>query len=135
MANGTARIPLGTVAHFGLAVQDPERSAAFWTASFDMVERFRHGEAIGVGNAALMIVLHRGTPHPATFGHLAFHLADMATLRQAVTILKAHGVPLEDPDDEIGPVAPGSPHLGLWFHDPDGYRWELMVVNGAQATS
>ena len=42
------------------------------------------------------------------------------------------GVALENdaiPGDEIGPEAPGSPHLGLWFHDPDGYRWELSVQN------
>jgi hypothetical protein len=32
---------------------------------------------------------------------------------------------------EIGPTSPGSPHMGLWFHDPDGYRWELSVQNGA----
>ena len=35
-------------------------------------------------------------------------------------------------DDEIGPEAPGSPHMGLWFVDPDGYRWELSVQNGAK---
>jgi hypothetical protein len=45
--------------------------------------------------------------------------------------LKKNGVELEDPGDEIGPVAPGSPDVGLWFHDPDGYRWELSVQNGA----
>jgi hypothetical protein len=22
--------------------------------------------------------------------------------------------------------------MGLWFHDPDGYRWELSVQNGAR---
>jgi predicted lactoylglutathione lyase len=41
-------------------------------------------------------------------------------------------VDLEDPGDEIGPEAPGAPHYGLWFHDPDGYRWELSVQNAAQ---
>jgi catechol 2,3-dioxygenase-like lactoylglutathione lyase family enzyme len=39
---------------------------------------------------------------------------------------------LEDPGDEIGPEAPGSPHMGLWFHDPDGYRWELSVQDAAE---
>ncbi|MEY2574336.1 MAG: hypothetical protein QOJ87_2549, partial [Verrucomicrobiota bacterium] len=33
----------------------------------------------------------------------------------------------EDPGHEIGPEAPGSPHLGIWFRDLDGYRWELSV--------
>ncbi len=32
-----------------------------------------------------------------------------------------------DPGEEIGPEAPGSKNMGLWFHDPDGYRWELSV--------
>jgi hypothetical protein len=46
--------------------------------------------------------------------------------------LKKSGVELEDPGDEIGLTSPGSPHMGLWFHDPDGYRWELSVQNGAR---
>ena len=56
----------------------------------------------------------------------------MAALRAALADLRHRGVALEDPGNEIGPEAPGSPHLGLWFHDPDGYRWELNVPNGAQ---
>jgi hypothetical protein len=51
----------------------------------------------------------------------------MATLRKALDHLKKQDVHLEDPGDEIGPKAPGSPHRGLWFHDLDGYRWELSV--------
>ena len=43
-------------------------------------------------------------------------------------------VELEDPGEEIGPEAPGSPHMGLWFHDPDGYRWELSVQNAVKRT-
>jgi len=31
---------------------------------------------------------------------------------------------------KIGPEAPGSKNIGLWFHDPDGYRWELSVLGG-----
>jgi hypothetical protein len=55
---------------------------------------------------------------------------DMATLRKALDHLKKQDVHLEDPGDEIGPEAPGSPHRGLWFHDLDGYRWELSVQGG-----
>jgi len=51
-------------------------------------------------------------------------------LRKALAHLKKHKVDLEDPRDEIGPEAPGSKHMGLWFHDPDGYRWELSVQGG-----
>jgi hypothetical protein len=54
----------------------------------------------------------------------------MAKLRQALEHLKKERVDIEDPGDEIGPEAPGSPNMGLWFHDPDGYRWELSVLGG-----
>jgi hypothetical protein len=54
----------------------------------------------------------------------------MVTLRKALAYLKKLEVDIEDPGDEIGPEAPGSKHMGLWFHDPDGYRWELSVQGG-----
>jgi hypothetical protein len=44
--------------------------------------------------------------------------------------LKNVGVDIEDPGDEIGPEVSGSKNMGLWFHDPDGYRWELSVQSG-----
>jgi hypothetical protein len=60
---------------------------------------------------------------------MSFHLRSMRALREALADLRKRGVALEDPGDEIGPEAPGSPHFGLWFHDLDGYRWELSVQN------
>jgi hypothetical protein len=54
----------------------------------------------------------------------------MATLRKALAHLKSVGADLEDLGDEIGPEGPGSKNMGLWFHDPDGYRWELSVQGG-----
>ena len=63
---------------------------------------------------------------------MSFHLPSMAALRRALADLRERGVKLEDPGDEIGPEGPGSPNLGIWFHDPDGYRWELSVQNGAR---
>ena len=47
--------------------------------------------------------------------------------------LQSNGVDVEDPGNEIGPTGPDSPHMGLWFHDVDGYRWELSVENAAKA--
>lgn len=123
-------IKLGQVGHFGLAVRDPEKSAAWWTEHFDLAEIFRFDEGIAISNDAITIALHRGVPHPRTFGHMSFHVTNMTALREAVDALRAAGVKLEDPGDEIGPEGPGSPHMGLWFHDPDGYRWELSVQNG-----
>jgi catechol 2,3-dioxygenase-like lactoylglutathione lyase family enzyme len=125
------KVQLGAVWHFSLAVSDPEQSAAFWTENFALKEMFRSGESIGLTNDTIIIGLFKGTPHPDTIDHISFYLDNMRALREALTTLKHNGVELEDPGDEIGPVAPGSPHLGLWFHDLDGYRWELSVLNGA----
>ncbi len=122
---------LGAVWHFSLAVSDPEKSAQFWIENFALTEMFRSGESIGLTNDTIIIGLFKGTPHPETIDHIAFHLESMRALREALETLKHNGVALEDPGDEIGPVTPGSPHLGLWFRDPDGYRWELAVLNGA----
>jgi catechol 2,3-dioxygenase-like lactoylglutathione lyase family enzyme len=72
----------------------------------------------------------RVSASPETIDHMSFHLPDMATLRKALAHLKAVGVEIEDPGDEIGPEAVGSKNRGLWFHDADGYRWELSVLGG-----
>jgi catechol 2,3-dioxygenase-like lactoylglutathione lyase family enzyme len=127
------RVKLGHVGHFGLAVRNPDASAAWWQANFDLEEIFRFEDGIGLSNDNVTMVLSKGRPQPETIGHMSFHVADMKTLRRALTALRGNGVDLEDPGDEIGPEAPGSPHLGLWFHDPDGYRWELSVQNGGRS--
>ncbi len=124
------KIQLGTVWHFSLAVSDPEKTAQFWTKNFDLKEMFRSSEALALTNDALIIGFFKGSPQPEAIDHLSFRLDGMRALREALETLKKNGVDLEDPGDEIGPTAPGSPHRGLWFHDPDGYRWELSVENG-----
>lgn len=126
------KVKLGVVGHMGVMVRDPERSVEFWKKSFDMEEIFRYDGSIGLSNDAITLVLKKGEPHPEVLGHVSFHLPDMKHLRAAVERFKADGIPMEDPGDEIGPEAPGSPNMGLWFHDPDGYRWELSVLNGAK---
>jgi len=122
-------IKLGAVGHFSLAVRDPERSASFWTKNFDFAEDFRFKDGIAVSNRYLTIALFKGKPNSEALEHMSFHLKNMSALRAALEALKKSGVKLEDPGDEIGPEGPGSPHMGLWFHDPDGYRWELSVQN------
>jgi catechol 2,3-dioxygenase-like lactoylglutathione lyase family enzyme len=129
------RVKLGTVGHFGLSVRDPKASAKWWSQHFDLDEIFTFDEGVAISNDAITIALQRGVPHPGTFGHMSFHLPNMKALHAALASLKASGVKLEDPGDEIGPEGPGSPHLGLWFHDPDGYRWELSVQDGAREKS
>ena len=121
------KISLGPVAHFQVAVVEPEASAAWWTSLFDLQVYRRTPERVVLGNDAVVISLSAGQPVPGVLGHLAFRLPDVTALTAARDIMRARGVDLEDPGDEIGPVAPGSASVGLWFHDADGYRWELYV--------
>ena len=121
---------LGVVGHFGLAVRNPKRSAKWFERTLGLKKQFEFEDGVAVGNDNIPIALAKGRPSPQTIGHMSFHLPNMAALRKALTHLKKHKVSLEDPGDEIGPESPGSPHMGLWFHDPDGYRWELNVPGG-----
>ena len=123
---------LGTVGHFGLAVRDPRRSAGWFIDCLNLRQEFTFAGGVAVGNDAVTIVLFEGEPSPRTIDHVSFHLPDMATLRAALAHLKAKRVEVEDPGDEIGPEGPGSPNVGIWFHDPDGYRWEFSVLGGAE---
>ncbi len=122
------KIHLGSVGHFGLAVRDPKKSAAWWRARFDVETIFEGDDYVGVSSSDVTIVFSSGTPHPGAIGHMSFHLPSMAALHHALDVLKAHDVKVEDPGHEIGPEAEGSSNMGLWFHDPDGYRWELSVL-------
>ena len=107
-----------------------KKSAQWFQRVLGLRKEFEFEDGVAVGNENVTIVLFKGKPSPETLGHMSFHLPDMATLRKALDHLKKHDVDLEDPGDEIGPEAPGSPHMGLWFHDLDGYRWELSVQGG-----
>lgn len=123
------KIALGPVAHFALAVADPECSADWWLSLFDLDVYRRSPQRVLLGNDAVIIALFAGNADPKVLGHLAFRVRDAAALTVARDRLREATVELEDPGNEIGPVAPGSPNLGLWFHDPDGYRWELMAAD------
>jgi catechol 2,3-dioxygenase-like lactoylglutathione lyase family enzyme len=121
---------VGPVGHFGLAVRKPKKSAKWFARALGLKKQFAFEGGIAIGNDNVTIALHKGKPSPKTLGHMSFHLPNMTALRKALAHLKKHEVKLEDPGDEIGPEAEGSPHMGLWFHDLDGYRWELSVQNG-----
>jgi catechol 2,3-dioxygenase-like lactoylglutathione lyase family enzyme len=120
-------VALGEVAHFSLAVTDPEASAEWWLSLFDLEEYRRSKGRVVLGNDAVAMTFVAGTPDPSVLTHMAFRTRDMASLKAARDFLRGHGVALEDPGDEIGPVVEGSASMGLWFHDNDGYRWELNV--------
>jgi len=118
---------LGVVGHFGLAVRDPEKSALWFQTVLGLRKEFEFNNGIAVGNDNVTIALFKGKPNPETVEHMSFHLPNMSILRKALAHLKKHGVDIEDPGHEIGPEAPGSRNMGIWFHDRDGYRWELSV--------
>jgi catechol 2,3-dioxygenase-like lactoylglutathione lyase family enzyme len=121
---------LGAVGHFGLAVRDPKKSAKWFSRVLGLRKEFEFDSGVAIGNDNVTIALFKGKPSPQTIDHMSFHLPNMSILRKALKHLRKHKVDLEDPGDEIGPESPGSPHMGLWFHDPDGYRWELSVQGG-----
>jgi catechol 2,3-dioxygenase-like lactoylglutathione lyase family enzyme len=118
---------LGVVGHFGLAVRNPKKSADWFQRAVGLRKQFEFGEGIAIGNDNVTIALFKGKPSPKTFDHISFHLPNMTMLRKALAHLKKHKVNVEDPGHEIGPEAEGSKNMGIWFHDPDGYRWELSV--------
>jgi len=126
----TLPFTLGQVGHFGLAVRDPKRSAKWFIKVLGLRKEFEFEEGVAVGNDHVTIALSKGKPSPKTIGHMSFHLQNMAALRKALEHLKKRKVKVEDPGHEIGPESPGSPHMGIWFHDLDGYRWELSVQGG-----
>jgi catechol 2,3-dioxygenase-like lactoylglutathione lyase family enzyme len=121
---------VGVVGHFGLAVRDPKKSAKWFKRALGLEKQFAFENGIAVGNDNVTIALFKGKPSPQALDHMSFHLPNMSILRKALAHLKKHKVDLEDPGEEIGPESTDSPHMGLWFHDPDGYRWELSVQNG-----
>jgi catechol 2,3-dioxygenase-like lactoylglutathione lyase family enzyme len=125
-----APFTIGVVGHFGLAVRDPKRSARWFSRVLGLNKEFEFDNGVAVGNDNVTIALFKGKPSPKTIDHMSFHLPNMTTLRKALNHLKKQKIDLEDPGNEIGPESSGSPHMGLWFHDPDGYRWELSVQNG-----
>jgi len=119
-------VKLGSVAHFSRAVSDPAASAKWWTSNFDLTEVRSSADRVLLRNDAFALGLFRGEPTRAG-EHMAFNVPDLAALTEAAIALLAQGVELEDGENAIGPVSPGSTSLGVWFRDPDGYRWELFV--------
>ncbi len=127
MAGKKVPFNVGQVGHFGLAVRKPKKSAKWFDRALGLQKQFEFEDGLAIGNDNVTIVLHKGKPSPKTLGHMSFHLPSMAALRKALAHLQKAKIDLEDPGDEIGPEAPGSKNMGLWFHDLDGYRWELSV--------
>ena len=124
---------LGSVGHFSLAVRDPKKSARWFQRTLGLRRQFEFENGVAVGNDNITIAFFKGKPAPQALEHMSFYFPSIAALRKALAHLQKLKVDLEDPGDEIGPEGPGSPHLGLWFRDPDGYRWELSVQNARKS--
>src|SRR5579864_8736140 len=120
-------VQLGTIGHFGISVRDPQKSARWWIKTLNVKRRFSFPGGVVVGSEHVDIVLHKGRPHPEVLHHISFHVRGQRELRAALAELQRKNVKLEDRGDEIGPEGPGSKNMALWFHDPDGYRWELSA--------
>ncbi len=129
---GKVPFTVGVVGHFGLSVRDPRKSALWWEQALGLEKQFEFDGGVAVGNDNVTVALHKGKPAPGMFGHMSFHLPSMKALRKALAHLQSIDAEIEDPGDEIGPEAPGSKNMGLWLHDPDGYRWELSVQGGRE---
>jgi catechol 2,3-dioxygenase-like lactoylglutathione lyase family enzyme len=123
---------VGVVGHFGLAVKNPKKSAKWFQRVLGLRKQFEFEDGGAIGNDNVTIALQQGKPSPKTLGHMSFHLPNMKALEKALAHLKKHKVKVEDPGDEIGPEAPGSRNMGIWFHDRDRYRWELSVQGGGR---
>ena len=121
-------LKLGTVGHFGISVRDPKKSARWWIKMLNVSKYFSFPGGVIVGNEDVHIVLHEGPPRPDILDHVSFHLRNMRELRAALIELKRKQVDIEDHGHEIGSEGGNSKNMGLWFHDPDGYRWELSVL-------
>jgi catechol 2,3-dioxygenase-like lactoylglutathione lyase family enzyme len=110
-------------------VRHPKESAKWFERVLGFKKVFEFEDGVAVGNDNITIALMKGRPSPRIIDHMSFHLPTMAALRKALAHLKKMKVKVEDPGHEIGPESPESPHMGLWFRDRDGYRWELSVQN------
>ncbi len=122
-----APFTVGEVGHFGLAVRDPKKSAKWFERALGLRKEFEFDNGVAVGNDYVTIALFKGKPSPETIEHMSFHLPTWRNCESA-RAFEGLGVEIEDPGDEMGPEAPGSKNMGLWFRDADGYRWELSVL-------
>ena len=121
---------LGVVGHFGLAVRNPKARARSVECALGLGKEFEFKNGVAIGNENVTMALYKGKPSPGTIDHMSFHLPNMATLQKPIEYLKKLEVDIEDPGHEIGPEGPGSKNMRIWFHDPDGYRWERSVQGG-----
>lgn len=110
--------------HLNLAVRDPERSLAFYSAVFGVREYFRDEGSIQVqGPGAHDVIAFERDPEGAGraggLSHFGFRLKRPEDIDRAVEEVAAAGGTLL----RRGEFAPGFPFA--YVHDPDGYEIEI----------
>lgn len=110
--------------HISLAVEDPDRALAFYSAVFGVEEYYRDETNIQAkGNGTRDIfAFERDTKRAGKTGgvrHFGFRLVDPNDIDTAVEAVLAAGGSLK----EQGEFAPGYPYA--YVADPDGYEIEI----------
>jgi catechol 2,3-dioxygenase-like lactoylglutathione lyase family enzyme len=112
------------LSHVALAVEDPERSLAFYAAVFGVREYFRDADSIqALGPGAHDVLAFERRPGIAGRAggvlHFGFRLASAADIDVAVAEVTAAGGTLMS----RGEFVPGCPFA--FVRDPDGYEIEI----------
>jgi catechol 2,3-dioxygenase-like lactoylglutathione lyase family enzyme len=128
----TTPIQIKKLGHMVYEVSDIERSTRFWTEilGFEVSDRNEMGMVFlrnGTDHHSIALVpgKHKERAKPADglrFHHLAMEVPDVATLFEARTFLREHGVKIF----YEGRRGPGG-NIGLEFEDPDGYPFEIYA--------
>jgi catechol 2,3-dioxygenase-like lactoylglutathione lyase family enzyme len=110
--------------HIALAVRDPARSAAFYSAVFGCVETWNSEGWIEVSTPGChdVISFRSDLPDPgksAGIVHFGFRLRAPEAIDNAVAAVKRAGGRIK----EQGEFSPGHPYA--FFEDPDGYEVEV----------
>ena len=109
--------------HVALTVSDRSRSADFYGAHFDLVERVHEDDHLLILGSAegSLLALSEGAP-PAELGrvHFGFQVSDGDEVREARGQLQEAGVAETEWQDD------GS-FVRVQVADPDGYRVELYA--------
>jgi catechol 2,3-dioxygenase-like lactoylglutathione lyase family enzyme len=127
------------IAHFGIAVDDLERSERFYCDVLGGRIKTRHqgpNPHIGViiGNQGLDIFL-RPTPGGEKWAygvpgglHFAFEVSP-EDIDDVLAHVRSHGVSVNEPVMHGGSRVEPSRSLSFYFEDPDGYALEFSVIH------
>jgi catechol 2,3-dioxygenase-like lactoylglutathione lyase family enzyme len=110
--------------HVAIAVEDPERSLAFYQAVLGVVAIYREADFIQAQTPGSrdVLVFEKNRAEAGKLGgvaHFGFRLTDPADIDAAAAAVEAAGGRIL----EKGEFVPGEPYV--FFADPDGYKVEI----------